>query len=71
MDSPGIPLDLLVLVIIVMPACVAVFFGMFAFRNMTPLVFRCRRCAREFTRKPWLRFPRSCSRCGARDWNAE
>lgn len=70
MDARGIPFDVLVLVIIVMPICVAVFFGLFAFRNMTPLVFRCRRCAGEFSRKPWLRFPTSCAICGARDWNA-
>ncbi|MBA3397269.1 MAG: hypothetical protein H0T89_31875 [Deltaproteobacteria bacterium] len=71
MDSRGIPLDVLVLVIIVMPMFVAVFFGLFAFKNMTPLVFRCRRCARDFTRKPWRRFPMSCPLCRARDWNSQ
>lgn len=71
MDSPGIPLDLLILVMIGIPACVAVFFGLFAFRNMTPLVFKCRRCDHEFTRKPWRDFPTSCPGCRARDWNAE
>jgi len=70
MDSPGIPLGLLWLVVVVMPVCLAVLISMRAFYGMTPLVFRCRRCNREFFRKPHLRFPTACPRCHARDWNA-
>jgi hypothetical protein len=69
-DAPGIPLDILVLVIIVMPVCVVVFFGLFAFRDMTPLAFHCLRCGRDFAQKPHLRFPVACPHCHARDWNA-
>jgi hypothetical protein len=70
MDSPGIPLDLLVLVVIVIPVCIAVLIGTRAFQGMTPLVFRCLRCQREFLRKPYRSFPTACPRCHARDWNA-
>jgi len=70
MDSPGLPLDLLVLVLVVIPAGLAVLIGMRAFHGMTPLVFRCRRCEAAFLRKPHRRFPTSCPRCHARDWNA-
>jgi len=70
MDSPGIPLDLLLLVVVVIPAGLAVLISMRAFSGMTRLVFRCRRCNRDFFRKPHLRFPVACPRCHARDWNA-
>ena len=69
-DAPGIPLGILVLVIIVMPIVVVVFFGLFAFRRMTPLAYHCSRCARDFQRKPHRRFPTRCPLCRARDWNA-
>jgi hypothetical protein len=68
-DSPGLPLGLVVLVVIVMPICVAVFFGLFAFKTMTPLAYRCQRCGHEFRRKPYRRFPAECPHCHARDWN--
>ena len=73
MDEPGLPLDILVLVLlvlVVLPVGVALFFGRFAFRRMTPLAFRCLRCGVEFQRKAWLRFPARCPSCRARDWNA-
>ncbi len=69
MGSPGIPLDLLVLVVVVMPVAIAVLIGTRAFQGMTPLVFFCRRCNREFLRKPHRSFPAACPRCHARDWN--
>jgi hypothetical protein len=69
MDSPGPPLGLVVLVIIVLPCTMAVFFGLFAFRNMTALAFRCLQCDAEFRRKPWHRFARRCPSCGSSDWN--
>ena len=69
MDKPGLPIDLVILVIVVMPCCLAVFFGLFAFRGMTPLVFRCLRCGGEFRRKPWQRFAERCPLCRASRWN--
>jgi hypothetical protein len=69
MDGPGLPLDVLVLVIIVMPVGIAVLIGTRAFQGMTPLVFHCRRCNREFLRKPHRRFAKACPLCRARDWN--
>jgi len=69
MDSAGIPLDILVLIIIVMPVCIAVLIGTRTFQGMTPLVFRCSRCHREFLRKPYRRFPTACPLCHARNWN--
>jgi len=49
---------------------VAAFVGVVTFRRMTPLIFRCGRCSREFHQAPHRRFPAICPRCGARDWNA-
>jgi len=69
MDAPGIPLDLLVLVMIVIPVGIAVLVGTRAFQSMAPLVFHCRRCNGEFFGKPYRSFPSACRRCGARDWN--
>jgi uncharacterized CHY-type Zn-finger protein len=63
------PVDAMVLVVIVMPCAVAVFFGAFAFNGMAPLAFHCGRCQREFRRKAYRDFPRRCPMCGARDWN--
>jgi hypothetical protein len=70
MDRPGLPLTLLVLVLVAMPVGLAVFFGLFTFRRMTPLAFRCLRCGAEFQRKPWRRFPAACPACNAKDWSA-
>jgi Zn finger protein HypA/HybF involved in hydrogenase expression len=53
-----------------MPVGLAVFFGLFTFRRMTPLAFRCLRCGAEFQRKPWRRFPAACPACHAKDWSA-
>ena len=52
------------------PVGVAGFLGAIAFRWMTPLVFRCRRCDREFLQAAHRRFPAVCPRCGAGNWNA-
>jgi hypothetical protein len=40
-----------------------------AFHHVTPLVFHCRRCDREFLRKAYARFPSTCPHCHSRDWN--
>ena len=69
MDRPGIPLDILLLVILVMPVAVALFFGSRAFREMVPLAFHCRRCDRDFQRPAHRRFPRRCPHCHRRDWS--
>jgi hypothetical protein len=70
MDGPGIPLDVLVLTIVVIPVCIAVLLGTRAFQGMTPLVFHCRRCNREFLRRPHRSFPTACPLCHARNWNS-
>lgn len=68
-DSFELPYGLLALMIIVVPLLLAAFFGLSAFRGLTPLVFRCRMCDEEFRRAPHLPFPEACPRCGSRDWN--
>ena len=68
-DARGLPLSLLVLVLIVIPCFVGLFFGMFAFKGMAPLVFHCARCGEDFERKAWRGFPKKCARCRATDWN--
>ena len=59
-----------VIVLFLLPIGVAGFVGAIAFRRMTPLIFRCGRCARDFEQAAQRRFPAVCPRCGARDWNA-
>ncbi len=59
-----------VVVLFLVPCGVAAFASAIAFRRMTPLIFRCRRCDRDFRRAPHRRFPAACPLCGARDWNA-
>jgi hypothetical protein len=68
-DAPGLPLSLLVLVLIVIPCSIGLFFGLFAWRGIPPLAFHCNRCNADFTQKAWRRFPRACAKCGAVDWN--
>ena len=59
-----------VVVLFLLPVCIAVFLGVMAFRRMTPLVYRCRRCDRDFCRAAHRKFPTACPRCQARDWNS-
>lgn len=59
-----------VVALLLLPVGVVLALGALTFRRMTPLVFRCRRCDREFRRPAHRRFPAACPRCGAQDWNA-
>jgi hypothetical protein len=68
-EKAGLPLDILLLLVVVMPCCVALFFGLFAWRNPTPMLFRCRRCDGDFRAKPWKPFPDHCPFCRTREWN--
>ena len=61
---------LVVIAMFALPFVVAVFCGIMVFRGMPPLVYRCRRCEREFHRAAHRRFPAVCPLCRARDWNA-
>jgi Zn finger protein HypA/HybF involved in hydrogenase expression len=61
----------LVIALFGIPIAVAVAMTAVAFRRVTPLAFQCQRCAREFRRKPWQRFPARCPACGADDWNRD
>lgn len=70
MSDPTATPAWVVIVLVLVPIAVAGFAGAIAFRRMTPLVFRCRRCEREFRRAAHRRFAAVCPRCGARDWNA-
>jgi hypothetical protein len=69
MDAAGIPFGLLILVVLVLPVCLAVLIGTRAFQGMEPLVFRCRRCNGEFLGRAYRRFPTVCPLCHAHDWN--
>jgi hypothetical protein len=68
-DLLGIPWPLIVALVMI-PIVVSAFLGAITFRRMTPLVFRCRRCNREFRRAAHREFPAVCPLCQARDWNA-
>lgn len=59
-----------VVILFLLPVGVMLFFGALTFRRMAPLIFRCRRCDRDFQQAAYRRFPAACPRCGARDWNA-
>jgi hypothetical protein len=69
MGEAGLPLDLLFVVLVVVPACLAVFFGLFAWGRVSQSVFRCRWCEREFRQKPWKRFPSRCPACHSGNWD--
>ncbi len=66
----GTETGIVLLVLIGGPLVIAVFFGWVQYRTLTPLVFRCRRCAREFRQPPHHAFPRACPRCGSQTWNS-
>lgn len=68
-DPTEVPLAIPIALFAV-PFVLAIAFGALAFRGMTRLVYRCRRCGRDFTRPSHHRFPTACTRCHARDWNA-
>ena len=69
MDAPGIPYDILVLVIIVMPVSVAILLGLFLRKDVELFEYHCLRCEQPFRRKAHLPFPAACPLCHARDWN--
>jgi hypothetical protein len=68
-ELTGVPW-LFIVAMALTPIVVCAFLGAIAFRRMTPLVFSCRRCNREFYRKAHHGFPTVCPLCKARDWNA-
>jgi hypothetical protein len=61
---------LVVVALALIPVVVSAFLGVMTFRRMTPLVFKCRRCNREFHRAAHRMFPAACPLCHARDWNS-
>lgn len=63
-------LPTLLVMLIGIPVIIAFVFGRIEARKQTPLVFRCRRCNREFHQPPHHDFPAVCRLCRARDWNA-
>jgi hypothetical protein len=58
-----------IVMLVIIPVALGLALNRSAFKGMTPLAFRCRRCDREFRRLPQRGFPRSCPHCRARDWN--
>ena len=68
-DPFGIPW-LLIVVFALIPIAGLALLGLATFRRMTPLVFHCRRCQRDFTQPPHRPFPTACPHCRAQDWNA-
>lgn len=62
---------LVAIAMLLIPVGVAAFLAFATFRRMTPLVYCCRRCHREFRRAPYRRFPAACPHCRARDWSSE
>ena len=69
MLEPGGLLSL-ILLLIAMPVVLAFVLGWIQARTLTPLVFWCRRCDREFRQPPQRAFPIACRHCRAHDWNA-
>ncbi len=57
------------LLLVGLPLLLAALFGVFAFKGVRPMVYRCQRCAAEFRRPARRGFPEACPRCGASDWN--
>lgn len=67
-DPTAVPW-LVKITIVVIPVAVVALVGTMAFRRITPLVYRCRRCERDFQRAAHRAFPAACPHCHARDWN--
>lgn len=63
------PPGVLLLMLVVVPVLIAFFLGLFSFKGLTPLVFRCLRCDHRFRRAPHRPFPESCPSCGSPEWN--
>jgi hypothetical protein len=59
----------LVIMLAVIPGLVSLFFGVLAFRRVTPLVFVCLRCDGGFRHPSHRKPPAACPHCGAHDWN--
>ncbi len=57
------------LLIVGLPLLLALVFGLFAFKGVRPMVYRCLRCGHNFRRASHHGFPDACPRCGAGDWN--
>ena len=68
-DPFGMPW-LIIVVLALIPVAGCALLGLATFRRMTPLVFHCRRCQRDFTQRAHRPFPTACPRCHAQDWNA-
>jgi hypothetical protein len=60
---------LIVIALFLLPIVVAGLVGLVAFRRMVPMVYRCRRCDREFLQAPHRPFPAACPHCHATDWS--
>jgi hypothetical protein len=65
----GMELFVWLLIIVVIPIGVAVFFGTIQFRKMEKLVFHCQKCGEMFRQKAHLPFPKACPHCHATNWS--
>jgi hypothetical protein len=68
-QSFELPVEWLIVMLLVVPLLLAGLLGAFAFRRLTPFLFRCRRCGRAFRGAAQRGFPSACPHCGAPDWN--
>jgi hypothetical protein len=64
-----VPFSTKLLLLIILPSLVIALFGVFAFRAVTPLAYRCRRCGGAFTRPSHRGFPTQCALCRSKAWN--
>jgi rubrerythrin len=69
-DDPFATPWLAVVALLAIPLVVSAFLGAMTFRRLTRLVYRCRRCDRDFQRAAHRAFPATCPLCDARDWNS-
>ena len=57
------------LLVVGLPAAVAVFFGRAALRPMPPMLYHCLRCDHTFRDHAHRGYPDRCPRCGSSGWN--
>lgn len=57
------------LLVVGLPLLLALVFGLFAFKGVRPMVYRCVRCGHRFHRPSHRGYPDACPGCGAADWN--
>jgi hypothetical protein len=57
------------LLLVGVPVLLAVVFGLFAFKGVRPMIYRCARCGHQFSRPAHRGYPDTCPACAAHDWH--